>query len=195
METATTLRPPRLPGDLRRAFEGAQRVLVLSHANPDPDALASAYLLQRILQHLHPQANATVAYGGIIGRAENRAMLRELGLAPLPLATAAFYALRTETQDLGREAGEADRHAFADLLLRTDGRVLARIQRARVPRNYFRAFRHAIHRARIHGRAVISDLGRVDTPDIIAEIADFLLRLEGVDWTCCLGRHGEPLVV
>ncbi len=249
-----------------------RRPLILTHDDPDPDALASAFGLQELLDG-KLGVPAVVAFSGIIGRAENRAMLRELALTPEPLstlaldefdaallvdsqpgtgnvsipeglqllavidhhpsrldpttvpfvdvrdsygatatilmeyalawdtnfsrpvATALFYALKSETQDLGREAGSVDRDAYLRLLEIADMSAVARIQRARVPREYFRAFRNAIERAEIRDRAVVTDLGAVGSPDIVAEIADFLLRLQGVEWSCCLGRHQNQIAL
>ena len=62
---------------VRREAKG--RWLVLTHDNPDPDALASAQLLARVLRQALRQT-VTVAYGGIIGRAENQEMVRSLHL-------------------------------------------------------------------------------------------------------------------
>jgi nanoRNase/pAp phosphatase (c-di-AMP/oligoRNAs hydrolase) len=58
---------------------GGGRWLVLTHDNPDPDALASAILLCNVLRRGFKQ-RATAAYGGIVGRAENREMVRSLHL-------------------------------------------------------------------------------------------------------------------
>ncbi|MDQ1346713.1 MAG: hypothetical protein QG573_82, partial [Acidobacteriota bacterium] len=55
------------------------RWLVLTHDNPDPDALASTAALALILRRRFKR-QVTVAYGGIIGRAENREMVRSLRL-------------------------------------------------------------------------------------------------------------------
>lgn len=122
--------------------------------------------------------------------------LRARGLdIPVPIATALFYALKSETQDLGREASEPDRKAYFQLLVRADMRAVARIQRARVPREYFGFFRTAIDRAEVRGPVVVSDLGVVPSPDIVSEIADFLLRLQGIGWSCCFGRHENTLLV
>ncbi|MFY9820151.1 MAG: DHH family phosphoesterase [Thermoanaerobaculia bacterium] len=55
------------------------RWLVLTHDNPDPDALASAQILARVLRQACRQ-KVTVAYGGIIGRAENQEMVKSLRL-------------------------------------------------------------------------------------------------------------------
>jgi nanoRNase/pAp phosphatase (c-di-AMP/oligoRNAs hydrolase) len=56
------------------------RWLVLTHDNPDPDALASAQILACILRGTFKQ-KVTTAYGGIIGRAENQEMVRSLKLS------------------------------------------------------------------------------------------------------------------
>ncbi len=116
---------------------------------------------------------------------------------PLPenLLTALFYAIKSETQELGREAGYADQEAYLSLLQRADKQAVARIQRASVPRTYFRAFQIAIENARVYDHTVITDVERVSSPDMVAEIADFLLRLEGADWAVCIGRHQDSMVV
>lgn len=58
---------------------GQGRWMVLTHDNPDPDALISAALLSRLLREAFGQ-KVTTAYGGLIGRAENRAVVQQLHL-------------------------------------------------------------------------------------------------------------------
>ena len=76
------LEPMSSPFSLTRALEalaGTRKVLVCPHDNPDPDALAAARAMATLLSH-ELGAEVTVAFGGIIGRAENRAMVRELNM-------------------------------------------------------------------------------------------------------------------
>jgi nanoRNase/pAp phosphatase (c-di-AMP/oligoRNAs hydrolase) len=104
------------------------------------------------------------------------------------IATALFYGIAAETQDLGREATPADIEAAHFLYPHANKRRLAKIENARVPREYFRVFREAIDKAMLYGdRAVISLLGDVQYPDMVAEVADFLLRLDQVDWAAAIG--------
>lgn len=56
------------------------RLLVLTHDNPDPDSIASAAAMRHLLSHTRG-IDAAVAYSGIIGRAENRAMVEQLDLS------------------------------------------------------------------------------------------------------------------
>ncbi|MFN8643150.1 MAG: DHH family phosphoesterase [Candidatus Binatia bacterium] len=111
------------------------------------------------------------------------------------IATALFYGIMAETQDLGREASSPDMDACSFLYPHTNKRRLAKIENARVPREYFAAFRTAIQSAMIYDRAVISILGEIRYPDMVAEMADFLLRLDEVDWAAAIGRYGGYLYV
>lgn len=111
------------------------------------------------------------------------------------IATALFYGIMAETQDLGREASDPDMAATHFLYPHTNKRRLAKIENARVPREYFAAFRQAIQSAVIYDRCVISILGDIRYPDMVAEMADFLLRLDEVDWAAAIGRYDEHLYV
>jgi nanoRNase/pAp phosphatase (c-di-AMP/oligoRNAs hydrolase) len=68
---------------------GHHRALILTHDNPDPDSLASGVALAWLLQQLAGVA-AVVAYGGIVGRAENRALIKVLKLPVVPLSRVVF---------------------------------------------------------------------------------------------------------
>ena len=59
------------------------------------------------------------------------------------LATAFFFALRTETRDLGREATEAERRAYLDLVPVVDHNLLYRMMHPKVPREHFAALDRA----------------------------------------------------
>ncbi len=103
------------------------------------------------------------------------------------IATALFYGIAAETQDLGRESTAADIAAAHFLYPYANKRRLAKIENARVPRVYFRAFHEAIERAVIYGGVVVSILPKVQYPDMVAEVADFLLRLDEAEWSCAIG--------
>jgi nanoRNase/pAp phosphatase (c-di-AMP/oligoRNAs hydrolase) len=122
--------------------------------------------------------------------------LEESKLVPEPkIATALFYGITAETQDLGREATAADIEAAHFLYPHTNKRRLAKIENARVPREYFRVFREGIERATLYDRVVVSMLGEVQYPDMVAELADFLLRLDQVEWAAAMGTFGTCLHV
>ena len=111
------------------------------------------------------------------------------------IATALFFGIMAETQDLGREASAPDMAATHFLYPHTNKRRLAKIENARVPREYFAAFRTAIESAVIYDRAIVSILGELRYPDMVAEMADFLLRLDEVEWAAAIGRYERFLYV
>lgn len=75
---------------LLKAFEGAQKVLVLTHDYPDPDSVASALGLKRLLERRVKGCEVTIGYGGIVSRAENRALVKAVKADMTPLADLDF---------------------------------------------------------------------------------------------------------
>ncbi|HEX7622775.1 MAG TPA: DHH family phosphoesterase, partial [Anaeromyxobacteraceae bacterium] len=69
--------------------KGHRKALILTHDNPDPDSIASAVALAHMLGQL-ARVEAVVAYGGIVGRAENRALVRVLKLPVVPISRVVF---------------------------------------------------------------------------------------------------------
>src|SRR5262249_50699618 len=59
-----------------------RRVVLVSHVNPDPDALASMLGLKTLVDQCLPGRTVVLTYDGMIARAENRAMVN---LVPIPL--------------------------------------------------------------------------------------------------------------
>ena len=243
-----------------------------THNNPDPDAIATAYALVYLFER-YTGRSGRIAFGGVVGRSENRAMLRQLNIQVIPsertdyrscdlialvdsqpgfrynpmpedivpqividhhpqredsipdgvevailleeygatasimadliaanripvtekVATALAYGIKADTQDLGRETSEGDIRAYTYIYALANKRIISRIESARVPRNYFQEFAKAIENAVIYDIAVISDLGDIEVADMAAEMADFLLRLEGIRWSFVMGRRGEAL--
>ncbi len=120
--------------------------------------------------------------------------LLELRLpVPTYLATALFYGIKTDTQNLGRHTTDADRRAYTYLWRLADKELLPKIEYPRLPRRYFETFRTAMERAYIYDDIIISGLEEMDNPNAVAEVADLLLRLEGMVWSLCTGFFGDYL--
>jgi nanoRNase/pAp phosphatase (c-di-AMP/oligoRNAs hydrolase) len=66
-----------------RGQQNGHRALLLPHDNPDPDSLAAAMGLAQLLAR--EGIECTIGMAGIIGRPENRAMVRELRFDLKPL--------------------------------------------------------------------------------------------------------------
>ena len=73
--------------------------------------------------------------------------------------------------------------------------MLSVIQRGKVPRVYYQMLANALRNARVQGPAIITELGEIDNPDMIAEVADLLLREDETAWTMCTGLWNEKLLI
>lgn len=255
---------------LARQFRGRRRALVLTHDNPDPDSMAAAWALALVLSD-RVGVPADIAYGGIIGRAENAAFVKvlrlplkqvadvELGLydtfalvdtqqdvgnhalpegvvadivvdhhplregpvknafadlggtygatstmlteyvraarlEPSPeLATALYYGIKADTRDLGRQTRDPDVECYLWLFPRIDRELLSAIEHPQLPVRYFRLFHAAIEKARLYSAAVITDLGDVYSPDIVAEVAERLSFIDGPKWSLAFGSYRSQL--
>ena len=70
--------------DLIEKLGDCKNILIMTHDHPDPDGIASAAALQYLLRNLL-NVRVKLAYSGIIGRAENRAMINNLKIKLTPL--------------------------------------------------------------------------------------------------------------
>lgn len=251
-------------GRFLAALEPFDDVVLVSHVNPDPDALASMLGLEALIEHRRPEMAVTLTIDGRIARAENQAMVDLLGIRLVPverarvgprtavimvdaqphsgrptgagsrphmvldhhetpgqlegvifrdirpnlgatctivtgylleqevrvtrrLATALLYGIESEAAGYPREASPADDGALVWLFPRADKDVLARIRHPRLPQSYFAAFQHALANAFLYQGVVVSWCGVVPQPDIVAELADFFIRFDQVDWALAVG--------
>jgi len=82
-----------MPLELSRYLENNKErltpLLILMHDYPDPDALASAYALQFISEHIY-NIRSKIVYGGFIGRIENQEMVRLLKIPAYKLRPSDF---------------------------------------------------------------------------------------------------------
>jgi len=255
-----------------KATAGTGPVLILTHDNPDPDALASGKAFATLLKSAW-NIPSRLLYSGFVQRAENRALLNlltpewehsdvltrldqysalalidtqagagnnrlptthfpqividhhhplreKMGMVPYAdvrpeigatvtlldqyletagivpdsdLATAMFYALKTDTRGLSRGASSTDKIVYFKLLRKIDHSKLSQIEQAGLSQTYFRAFSRGLLAARVYARSVVVDLGMMHRPDLAAEMADVLIRLDKAQAVLCLGLHEKIL--
>lgn len=111
------------------------------------------------------------------------------------LATALFYAIKTETLNLGREASRADARAFFRYFPIVDNEALSRIENPPITRAYFRMIDQAIEGTHLHGDVAVTRLGAVSNPDMVAQFADLMVRMEKIQWAVTMGRYQKDLIV
>lgn len=159
--------------------------------NPFPEAGHAALVLDQHPSVVAPRADLAIvdpdcgATCVIIAQA-----LLQIGL-PLtaPIATALAYGILSDTLDLYRVRREDTVETYLQVLHHADMRMLARIQNPVRPRKFFACLAKGILEARLYRRLVVTHLGEVDTPDRVAQVADFLLAYNRIRWCLVTGRY------
>jgi nanoRNase/pAp phosphatase (c-di-AMP/oligoRNAs hydrolase) len=111
------------------------------------------------------------------------------------LATGLFYAIKSETQDLGREAGKSDRNAYLNLFPVTNKKLLYEITYPRLTPAHFQAMHMALGNAALYANAMVITMGEIVSPEIVAEMTDYLVRLQGVDIALGMGRYLSSMIL
>jgi nanoRNase/pAp phosphatase (c-di-AMP/oligoRNAs hydrolase) len=121
--------------------------------------------------------------------------LIEAGLEiPKKMATALYFGIKADTQNLGRDATEADYRAAVTLYPNVQLKKLSQIEHPELSREYFEDLDKAIHRAKIHGNVILCDLGSLTNTDMIGFISDLLVRIYGVRWSFVRGKDDSQLI-
>ena len=110
-----------------------------------------------------------------------------------PLAL--FYGIGSETQDLGREASEADTNAYIALFPRTNKKALSKIRHPALDKDHFAYLARAINSAATYKNAIATSLGAVENPDIVALVAEMLIALNRISWCMCTGRYKNTILL
>jgi len=140
--------------------------------------------------HLAPIADV----GGPIGATSTvlAEYFRASGLKiPTQVATALFYGIKADTRDLGRQTTKQDVDAYLWLFPLTDKDALGEIEHPKLPEDYFRLYHTAIERAQVFDDAVVCDLGDIYAPDMVAEVAERFMYLEGMRWSLAFGEYED----
>lgn len=257
---------------LKQVLANHTTLLIVLQDNPDPDSIASAAALRKLANTLS-NVQCSIAHGGTVGRAENRALVNYLGVnlrdirqmdlrqfelfamvdtqpgtgnnslpehieadividhhscrrrtrqsrftdirsrygatasimfeyleaaeikPEVPLATAMLYAIRSDTQDLGRDAGQPDFRALTSLYAFANTRMLSTIQRGKVQRAYYQMLANALRNAEVIDNAIVCCLGHTENADMIAEVADLLLRDDSTNWVMVCGVSAGKFLI
>ena len=257
---------------LRRVLRGIDGTLaIVTHDNPDPDAIASAVALARIAETAG--CNTTICYYGAISHQENRAFvnlleydLQELDAGEVPasmdgvalvdhsragvndglprgtevdvvidhhpprvpveakfvdlrsdvgatstllveylealeiplatdIATGLLFGIRVDTNDFRREVSPADFEAAATLMPHVDLDALKRIESPTIDTETLETIGRAIENRVQEGSVLLSGVGEVRNRDALAQSADRLLNLEGVNATLVYGIQEGTIFV
>jgi len=111
------------------------------------------------------------------------------------LATALFYAIKVDTQDFSQHALLADGISFRYLFNIANRNLVKKFELADMRRSELKYFNIALSNLTYSKGRFYTHVGKVRSPDILVNIADFLNHVDKIDWVFVSGLHGEKLVV
>lgn len=114
---------------------------------------------------------------------------------PEQVATALYYGIETELCGYPREASYLDDSALQFLYPLADKDVLARIRNAPLPQAYFECILQALQSSFIYDRLCISWVHELAQPEMAAQVVDFMIRFEEVDWAVCAGIYNDQWIL
>ena len=257
---------------LLNILEKNKPLSILVHNNPDPDSLASAMALKHLLK-TRGYKRVRIFFDGLVGRAENQAMIKTLKISlsktknmvpgkgrqlilvdcqpyagnvtlpnganpvavidhhpsskktsrvlyrdirpdygasstiiyeyyvslgiPIPrdISTALFYAIFSETQNLGREGSQADKNAYLGLLPQISFGQLSKIQFPAISKDFVCNLSDVLINTFYYKNLTGVILDQLPYPDFVAEMADFLLRIRSITWSICIGSYENLIYV
>jgi len=122
--------------------------------------------------------------------------LRAAGMEPSQrLATALLYGIKTDTLFLERGNNLADLSAFNYLYPLANKAMITRIERPALPREDLEAMGLALSRLQVDSGVAVIHLGEVNREDVIPQMAEFCLQIEGVDWGVVSGLVDDRVVI
>ncbi len=114
---------------------------------------------------------------------------------PERIATALLYGIETEIGGFPREAGPLDDESVQFLYPLADKDLLAEIRNARLPHSHFECLLQALQSSFIYDRLIISWVNQLPQPEQAAEVVDFMVRFEQVDWAVCGGVYKDKMIL
>ncbi len=122
--------------------------------------------------------------------------LAAAGLMPgRSVANALLYGIKTDTNSLLRGACKADFTAFNYLSPLTNPRMIAWIEKPSLSPDYFTDHLRGLSRTTLYRDVAICNLGKIHSEAIVPELADLLLRTEGISWSLCMGKIKNLMIL
>ena len=122
--------------------------------------------------------------------------LRRLGIEPdTTLATALLFGIRVDTREFSREVSATDFEAAAYLCPWVDQSVLDRIEEPSMGPEVLDTLGRAIRNREVRGDALATNVGAITDRDALAQAADHLLGMEGINITLVYGHRDEMVYV
>ncbi len=109
------------------------------------------------------------------------------------IATALYYGLKTDTYNFTRDFGKIDLEMLQFILDSVSLKLIGKIENPPLTKEYYRKICLSLKGVTIYNKAIITDIGKVNYPDICAEVADFLIRMKNINWVIVFSYFDQKL--
>lgn len=114
---------------------------------------------------------------------------------PTAVATALAYGILSDTLNLYRVRRKDVIQTYLAILPKADMKLLAQMQNPPRPGHFFVTLAQGIQQAQVCRRLIFSQLGLVQSPDVVAQMADLLLTYQGMRFSLATGRYKRRLQI
>jgi nanoRNase/pAp phosphatase (c-di-AMP/oligoRNAs hydrolase) len=118
-----------------------------------------------------------------------QALLRQNVKIPAHIATALAYGILSDTLNLYRARRMDIAQTYLKILQDVDLGDLSLIQNPRRAKSFFVTLGCCIRDAIVFGPLIVSHLGVLENPDLVSQMAEFLLTYKPIKWSFCTGRY------
>ena len=117
------------------------------------------------------------------------------GIVPTSrVATALFYGIKTDTNDMARNCHDIDIICYKYLFDLIEHKILSKIETPERDIEYFRLLHVAAHNLSIYDNIGYTHIGDVSVPDYAPEIADIYISMKDLEWMICSAIFGNTLI-
>jgi len=114
---------------------------------------------------------------------------------PRSLHTALLYGIKTDTDNFDRDTIAEDINAYTYHTKYANMPLIRRIELNQTPDSFLKYFDHAFHHVNNFRGRRICYLGKVESPDVCVQVADFFLRLIGTYYVVIAGIVEDKLII
>jgi len=122
-------------------------------------------------------------------------LLREKIPVSKKLATALWYGLITDTDNLSTTVSTADLAAYGFLYKRGDRNLIQWLETSEVPLSYKKYYEKALKNLNSNNKKAVAYIGNINSPDACVMVADFLSSFIGLRWVAVAGVYKDTLYV
>jgi nanoRNase/pAp phosphatase (c-di-AMP/oligoRNAs hydrolase) len=180
----------------------AYRIIALIDAQPSFFGGLLSFLHPHIVLDHHPRQGEWIStvedirseYGALSTLMTEYLLAANIKI-PRNLHTALLYGIKTDTDNFDRDTIAEDISAYSYHTKYANMQLIRRIELNQTPDRFLKYFDHAFHHMNNFRGRRICYLGKVESPDVCVQVADFFLRLIGTYYVVVAGIVEDKFII